>query len=61
MLKDIKVNFNARQRSVTFTKEVEPLNDNEVDEAMGYIHWRFRKEVEDSEWSNDEKTLILKL
>ena len=61
MLKDIKVNYNARQKSVTFTKEVEPLSDTEVDEAMGYIHWRFRKEVEGSEWSNEEKTLILKI
>ena len=60
MLKDIKVKYNARGNSVTFTKET-TISDMEVDEAMGYIHWRFRKEAEDSEFSDDGKRLVLKL
>lgn len=60
MLKDIKVKYHNKSKSVTFTKE-SPITDMEVDEAMGYIHWRFRKEAEDSEFSEDGKRLVLKM
>ena len=60
MLKDIKVKYNSRLKSVSFTKE-SSITDEELETCIGYLHWRFRKEAEDSEFSDDGKELILKM
>jgi hypothetical protein len=60
MLKDIKVKYNSRLKSVSFTKE-SSITDEELETCMGYLYWRFRKEANDSEFSDDGKRLILKM
>ena len=60
MLKDIKVKYHNKSKSVTFTKE-SPITDEELDTCIGYLHWRFRKEADDSEFSEDGKRLVLKM
>jgi len=61
MLKDIKINYNSRANTISFTSQNGPLNDQNTDEVSAYVWWRFRKPSKSETFNEDKSSISVKM